>query len=282
MTFYLSQSLPPSIKRRLKALKKLQLDATKIEAKFFEEVHELECKYQELYTPLYQRRQLIITGEHEPSKEECEFPSDDDKESDELSNELRTKINIQSNEDVVGIPDFWLTIFKNVALLSDMVQLHDEPILKHLIDVEVTFMPSQPMGFILEFYFSPNEYFSNRVLTKEYQMKCKPDEADPFSFEGPEIYKCKGCTIDWYKGKNVTVKTIKKKQKHKSRGSIRTVTRTVENDSFFNFFNPPRVPDDLDADLDEDTQALLTSDFEIGHYIRERIIPRAVLYYTGN
>ena len=29
------------------------------------------------------------------------------------------------------------------------------------------------------------------------------------------------------------------------------------------------------------TQALLTVDFEIGHYIRERIVPRAVLFFTG-
>lgn len=26
---------------------------------------------------------------------------------------------------------------------------------------------------------------------------------------------------------------------------------------------------------------MLTTDFEIGHYIRERIVPRAVLYFTG-
>lgn len=47
------------------------------------------------------------------------------------------------------------------------------------------------------------------------------------------------CTIDWTKGKNVTLKTIKKKQKHKGRGTVRTVTKTVPNDSFFNFFSPP-------------------------------------------
>lgn len=41
------------------------------------------------------------------------------------------------------------------------------------------------------------------------------------------------------------------------------------------------MPEDPEAEVDEDTQALLTSDFEIGHYIRERIVPRAVLYYTG-
>lgn len=41
------------------------------------------------------------------------------------------------------------------------------------------------------------------------------------------------------------------------------------------------VPEDPNEEMDEDTQALLTADFEIGHYIRERIIPRAVLFYTG-
>lgn len=70
-------------------------------------------------------------------------------------------------------------------------------------------------------------------------MKCVPEPDDPFSFEGPEIYKCRGCTIDWKKGKNVTLKTVKKKQKHKSRGLVRTITKTVQNDSFFNFFAPP-------------------------------------------
>merc|ERR1712135_47853 len=160
------------------------------------------------------------------------------------------------------------------------MQEHDEPILKHLTDIKVHYKEN-PMGFILEFFFSPNEYFENTVLVKKYEMKCIPEEEDPFSFEGPEIHKCKGTVIDWKKGKNVTVKTIKKKQKHKSKGSVRTVTKTVQNDSFFNFFNPPIVSDDPDAEVDDDTRALLTADFEIGHYIRESIIPRAVLYFTG-
>lgn len=48
-----------------------------------------------------------------------------------------------------------------------------------------------------------------------------------------------GCTIDWKQDKNVTVKIIKKKQKHKTRVAVRTVTKSVPRDSFFNFFNPP-------------------------------------------
>lgn len=41
------------------------------------------------------------------------------------------------------------------------------------------------------------------------------------------------------------------------------------------------VPEDGETELDEQTQIRLTTDFEIGQYIRERIVPHAVLYYTG-
>jgi nucleosome assembly protein 1-like 1 len=184
-----------------------------------------------------------------------------------------------------GIPEFWLTIFKNVDMLQEMVQEHDEPVLTALTDVKVTFSDgsnqSSPMGFKLHFYFEPNEYFTNSELTKEYEMKCAPPEGDPFSFDGPEIYRCKGCAINWKQGKNLTVKTVKKKQKHKSKGNVRTITKQVKNDSFFNFFDPPPLPEDPEAEVDAETQELLTADFEIGHYIRERIIPRAVLFFTG-
>jgi len=75
---------------------------------------------------------------------------------------------------------------------------------------------------------------------------------------------------------------VKKKQKHKGKGITRTVTKTVQNDSFFNFFSPPQVPEgENEDDMDEDMEALLAADFEIGHFIRERIVPRAVLYFTG-
>jgi nucleosome assembly protein 1-like 1 len=39
------------------------------------------------------------------------------------------------------------------------------------------------------------------------------------------------------------------------------------------------VPED--GEPDDDIQQILTADFEIGHFIRERIVPRAVLYFTG-
>lgn len=285
------QSLPPQVKRRLKSLKKLQLEATKIEAKFYEEVHQLEIKYDKLYNPLYKKRTQIIKGEYEPTEEECDFPSDSEDEEAELSEDVKDKkAKIEdekkdevkdTEEEVNGVPSFWLTIFKNVEMLAEMVQDQDEPVLEKLEDVTTTLTEDGTMGFALHFHFQENEFFTNKTLTKEYEMKCEPMEEDPFSFEGPEIIKCKGCKIDWKKGKNLTVKQVKKKQKHKNNGNVRTITKQVKADSFFNFFDPPSVPDDPAAEVDPDTRSLLTADFEIGHYIRERIVPRAVLYFTG-
>lgn len=282
------KSLPKSVRRRIRALKRLQAETNKIESKFYEEVHELERKYSVQYAPFYQRRREIVTAHTEPSDAECEWPSD---EEDELADELKEKAKIEEitegkegeaevkkpDESTKGIPEFWLTTFKNVEMLAEMIQDHDEPILKHLQDVELKI--NENTGFTLSFVFEPNDYFTNAVLTKEYLIRFSVEEDNPLGYEGPDIIKCKGCTIDWKKGKNVTVKVVKKVQKHKGRGTKRTVTKTVQADSFFNFFSPPQVEDD--EELDDEMQALLTADFEIGHFFRENLVPRAILYFTG-
>lgn len=67
----------------------------------------------------------------------------------------------------------------------------------------------------------------------------------------PGLYKriyCyfQGYKIDWKKGKNVTVKQVKKKlRKTKNRLNVsRYLVKTTEKDSFFHFFDPPecKVP----------------------------------------
>lgn len=277
------ESLPEVVQRRVRALKGLQLETLNILSKFYLEVHELEQRYHKQYTALFDRRASVLQGSYEPTDAECDFRlkqdiSDDLEQKARLENDQAAKLH-DMDENTKGIPEFWLTVFKNVDIIAEMIQDHDEPILKHLIDVKLL-LPGG-LRFVLEFHFSANEFFSNSVLTKEYTMKCEPDKEDPFSFEGPEIVSCKGCTIDWKEGKNVVIKTVQKKQKHKSRGCTRIVTKTIQNDSFFNFFSPPAVPDDPEAELDDDVQSLLSSDFEIGHYFRERIVPCAVLYFTG-
>jgi len=43
------------VQRRVKALKKLQRDYFDIEVKFYEELHQLEHKYENLYTSFYDK-----------------------------------------------------------------------------------------------------------------------------------------------------------------------------------------------------------------------------------
>jgi len=278
------KSLPKAVKRRLKALKRIQAEVNKVESKFYEEVHELEQKYAAQYEPFFHRRREIVTAQVEPTDADCEWPSDEEDLADEVKEKAKIEEIVEKKEgqetegeNTKGIPDFWLTIFKNVDMLAEMIQPHDEPILKHLQDIQLKLKPGS--GFVLEFVFEPNDHFTNPILTKEYFIRFSVDEENPLGYEGPDIVRCTGCTIDWKKGKNVTVRVVKKVQKHKNRGTKRTVTQTVKNDSFFNFFDPPKVEEDEEPD--EDTEALLTADFEIGHFLRENIIPRAVLYFTG-
>uniref|UniRef100_A0A2K6NDF9 Nucleosome assembly protein 1 like 1 n=1 Tax=Rhinopithecus roxellana TaxID=61622 RepID=A0A2K6NDF9_RHIRO len=230
-----------------------------IEAKLYEEVHNLERKYAVLYQPLFDKQFMIINAIYEPTEEECEWKPD---EEDEISEELKEKMRkrMKKKKTPKGIPEFWLPVFKNVDLLSYMLQEHDEPILKHFKDTKVKFSDAgQPKSFVLEFHFEPSEYFTHEVLTKTCRMRLEPepDNSDPFSFDGPEIMGCTGGQIDWKKGKN--------KQKHKVHGTIRTVTKTVSNDSFFNFLAPPEVPES--GDLDDAAEAILAADFKIGHFL---------------
>jgi len=299
-------TLPQCIKNRINALKNVQVECAHLEGKFYEEAHQLEMKYAELFKPLYDKRMDIVNAIYEPTEEETKWvePGLDEDEEKAEEEEKSTEKNEEKSEDekmadsvmdqlkldenTKGIPEFWLTAMRNVELIEEMIQEHDEPLLHHLTDVKLIFTGKKAdstdddteMGFVLEFHFSPNDFFTNTALTKTYRMKSEPDKDDPFSFDGPDIFACTGCQIDWKKGKNITQKQVKKKQKHKGRGQTRIITKMVKTDSFFNFFDPPELPEDED-DLDEETEALLAVDFEIGHFFRERLIPKAVLFYTG-
>jgi len=283
---FLVGSLSPEVVRRVNALRNLQFEHHKIEASFFEEVHALECRYLSKYQPLYEKRLNIVKGTYEPTEAEgkCAFDGDDnDEETKKAATEEKSNEQKKEEEKTVGIPEFWLQVFKNSDVLSELIKEHDEPVLKHLIDVRITMQnEAEQKGFTIEFEFTPNEYFSNTTLTKSYELRTGPDEHEPLSYEGPEIVKSKGCEIKWNKGKNVTVKMVKKRQKHKNRGTIRVVTKEIQTDSFFNFFTPPTVPEEIDAELeDSDEVRTLAADFEIGHMLRDSIVPKAVLYYTG-
>lgn len=52
-------SLPLPTKRRVRALKNVQVDILKLEAQFYEEIQQLEVKYQNLYQPFFDKVRYV-------------------------------------------------------------------------------------------------------------------------------------------------------------------------------------------------------------------------------
>ncbi|XP_016511508.2 nucleosome assembly protein 1;1-like [Nicotiana tabacum] len=253
------ECLSPNVRKRVEVLKEIQSQHDELEAKFFEERAALEAKYQKLYQPLYTKRFDIVNGVVEVDISETEAAEMDQDEG----------------EDAVGkgVPDFWLIAMKNNDVLSEEITERDEGALKFLKDIKWAKIDN-PKGFKLEFFFDTNPYFKNTVLTKTYHMI---DEDEPI------LEKALGTEIEWYPGKCLTQKILKKKPKKGSKNA-KPITKTEQCESFFNFFSPPQVPED-EADIDEDAaeelQSLMEQDYDVGSTIRDKIIPHAVSWFTG-
>lgn len=59
------------------------------------------------------------------------------------------------------------------------------------------------------------------------------------------------------------------------------VRKTVPTESFFNFFDPPKAPAGEDEDVAEDVEERLELDYQLGEDIKEKLIPRAIDWFTG-
>ena len=61
----------------------------------------------------------------------------------------------------------------------------------------------------------------------------------------------------------------------------RVVKKTVPTESFFNFFNPPKAPEADEDDAASDVEERLELDYQLGEDIKEKLIPRAIDWFTG-
>ncbi|XP_055642061.1 nucleosome assembly protein 1-like 1 [Toxorhynchites rutilus septentrionalis] len=243
-------NLAPAVRAKIEALKRTQQELLEREAEFHRKVHSLEVEQQKVYDEVNDKRRLIVTGSGVPPMEGV--PECNDDAADQSS----------------GIPEFWLTVFKMTPVLQTMIREADEEALKRLVDVRVVLKNDPQPGFVLLFEFEPNEFFNDRVLKKEYMMKCVPDADKPFAFNGFEIYDTIGQDIDWKEGANLTKLRVRDES-----GLAHEVVTT----SFFNFFNPK----DLFEENSLVSVQFLETDFEIGYYIKERVIPRATSFFVG-
>jgi nucleosome assembly protein 1-like 1 len=60
----------------------------------------------------------------------------------------------------------------------------------------------------------------------------------------------------------------------------RVVKKTVPCESFFNFFSPPKPPADEES-ATSDIEERLELDYQLGEDIKEKLIPRAIDWFTG-
>ena len=55
----------------------------------------------------------------------------------------------------------------------------------------------------------------------------------------------------------------------------------MPTESFFNFFSPPQPPTDDDDSVASDIEERLELDYQLGEDIKEKLIPRAIDWFTG-
>ncbi|KAH8598032.1 nucleosome assembly protein [Bisporella sp. PMI_857] len=264
------ESLPAPVRRRVAGLKGVQTEHAKLEAQFQEEVLELEKKYFAKFTPLYQKRAQIVNGQAEPTPEEIKAGEDGEEQS-----ETEPATEKEEASDVKGIPEFWLSAMKNQVSLAEMITDRDEAALKDLTDVQMEYLDKP--GFRLIFQFAENDFFTNKTISKTYYYQNESGYGGDFIYDHAE-----GDKIDWKAGKDLTVRIESKKQRNKNTKQTRVVKKTVPTESFFNFFSPPKAPtEDDDDDAASDIEERLELDYQLGEDIKEKLIPRAIDWFTG-
>ena len=204
------ESLPVPVRRRVAGLKGVQKEHSKLEAEFQEEVLELEKKYFAKFTPLYEKRAKIVNGITEPTEEEIKAGQAEDEAEDQDTEESKSgPADSAAQESISGIPEFWLSAMKNQVSIAELITDRDEVALKHLTDIRMEYLDKP--GFRLIFEFAPNEFFTNKIITKTYFYQEENGYAGDFIYDHAE-----GDKIDWLPNQDLTVRVESKKQRNKS------------------------------------------------------------------
>lgn len=284
-------SLLPLVKKRVFGLKAVQQQQMQLEADFQKELLELEKKYFAKYQPLYQRRKDIIVGDKEPTDAEVEKGEEIEiEEHPERQEQIEELDEEADDDDAKGIPNFWLTSLENLQSVAETITERDSEVLANLKDIRMEYLTTP--GFQLIFEFNKNEFFSNTTLTKTYHYQPELGYSGDFVYDHAD-----GCEIEWVlTEKNVTISIERRKQRNKTTKQTRTIEKLTPTESFFNFFDPPKPPkfddeddeeeDDQDEEDDEDDEddleGRLELDYQLGEEIKDRLIPRAVDWFTGD
>lgn len=275
------ESLSDGTKTSIVALIGVQVKQNELQNQYKRECLELEKKYLELTKPLYERRRALIYTAAVPTPEELDAGAAQAAKDNPEENPFL----VPPSTAPAAVPDFWLTVLRNHVGLSELITDRDAGALKHLNDLRIEYLPSsEPKpGFKLIFEFASNEFFENEKLEKTYVYR------EEVGYSGDFVYdRAIGTEIKWKDEKDLTKEFEIKKQRNKNTNRTRLVRKAHPTESFFNFFSPPVAPSEEaieegdigEEELDE-LEEKLEIDYQIGEDIKEKIIPRAVDYFTG-
>lgn len=290
--------LPKRVKERIYGLKAIQSDLFGLEKDFQIEMFELEKKYLAKYSPLHERRSKLVGGVEEPTTEEVikgkevELEAGEEEEDEEEEEEEEEANAEDEEDDIKGIPSFWLTALENLPVVSDTITDRDAEILDFLTDIKLEYLTNGKPGFKLIFVFDEEvAFFKNKSLTKTYYYQ------NELGYSGDFIYDhAEGEKILWNDdASNATISVEMRKQRNKVTKQVRTIEKITPIDSFFNFFDPPKLPsetqekeqdndhveDDQDEDELEELEQRLALDYSIGEQLKDKLIPRAIDWFTG-
>ena len=255
-----------NLKKKLVAIKKLVCERMSLEKDFKKEHNKLDYKYEQLYKPFYERRQKIIEGEEKPDFEKIR-----EKLAELKINEEEAK---KEKEDEKGIPEFWYKVLLNNQDI--MLNERDKEVLKKLKLIKCT--PEENGNFSLEFFFEPNDYFTNEVLKREFILD-----------EDCDIKEIKSDEIQWKSdAMNTTIEIKQKKVKNKRTKQVKTITKKEKIPSFFSSFKHfekkegENKEEKDEEDEDEEGEELTIDDeYDMALQYKEEIIPYAIEYYLG-
>ncbi|OII71704.1 nucleosome assembly protein [Cryptosporidium ubiquitum] len=245
----LEQHLSDESRESLKKLKDIQTEFNTIEKEYLAEMRKLRSKYEAQYDQIYTKRDQILES---GTVEESGTP---------------------------GLPQFWITAMRNSRMLGSAIEEYDVPILSYLKNITTEWTSDQQSGFILNFNFVPNPFFEGTNIKKEYVMVFLEDDE-------PLLSNTVVSKIEWKQGKDPTQEVVVRRQRHKQSKEVRIVTETVHRESFFNFFKSLNVPSDEElAKMDRfdimELESTVETDYEMGVFIRDKLIPYSLYWFTG-
>mgnify|MGYP003571421013 FL=1 len=196
-----------NVKSKLILLSEIHLDKKRVEDdQCGKEYDELQDRYDKQYQEIYDKIDDIVNST----------------EKIELTPEEMNKYGITETEESKAIDDYWEKVIINSRYFT--ITDRDKVILKYLKKVKIVKFPENVVDFRVDFYFKPNEFFTNEILSKKYI----------YGKDGL-LKKAEGTEIDWKSSdKNTTIEKVKKRIK-KGKKFINEYKET-KVDSFFSFF----------------------------------------------